>query len=119
MRRVLLFSAICAAAWGQAVQLDCNQGADVVFTAGPSRANLSFVAQQGEAVMLRLIPLSIEPGFGIAAPTVVDQFGNVVAARPFDQTPLDVAGSPNARVGYEFDLPSDGTFTFRMVSNGN
>ena len=115
-------------------QLDCNQPADVRLTPASPQANLRFQGTAGETVYIRLLPIALDPGFGLTSPVVVDPFGNAYNPRPLNQsltqaiaqpiagaTPVDLAGGlvpGEAYFGWEFDLPNtDGTFTLQLVSS--
>jgi YD repeat-containing protein len=104
--------------------IDCGQPADVVLTPASPRANLRFQGTAGEAVYIRLTANHPDPGFSLSLPVVADPFGNISTPRPLDPavagaTPIDLAGGfvqGQAFRGWEFDLPTDGTFTLQLNS---
>jgi len=118
MRTLLAGLFLSAVAFAQPLVLDCTQPQIVSFTSANTRFNLQFNGQQGEAVLIRFIPVAgtITQGFGITTPVLRDQFGNRLSARTPDNAPLDIIGSPNGRIGYHYDLPGDGTYTVEVAS---
>ncbi len=118
MRRLLLGLFFAAAAWSQALRLDCGQSQTLSFTSATSRYNLNFSGQVDEAVLIRVIPIpgTVTPGFGLNPPVLRDQYGNRVAPRTPDAAPIDIIGPPNGRFGYHYDLPGDGVYTLEVAS---
>ena len=116
MRRLFLGLFCAAAAWSQALTLDCNQGQTVQFTSALTRYNLNFPGQTGEAVLIRFTPVAFSQGFFLQTPVLVDQFGNRVAPRTPDAAPVDLIGTPAGRIAYHFDLPGDGIYTLQVIS---
>ena len=115
------------ASHAQNPQLDCNQPVDVTLAAGLPQAFVTFSGSAGETVYIRLLAKSVDPGFGLAPVVVVDPFGNIYNPRSQDPTvsgatPGDLTGvyANRAFLGWEFDLPTDGIFTLRLIgSNSN
>ena len=81
MSRIAIGILLCAAAaWGQALQIDCGQSVPLAFSPGANRYNLAFNGQGGETVLFRLLQVSGDRFF-LNPPTVVDAFGNSISAR--------------------------------------
>lgn len=105
-----------------AQNLDCGKPADVLLTPASPRANLQFQGTAGETVYIRLLFSNTEPGFSLRVPVVADPFGNTYYPREHDQalagaTPPDLAGLSQGELfnGLEYDLPTDGLFTLRLI----
>ncbi|MCX6633196.1 MAG: YD repeat-containing protein [Candidatus Solibacter sp.] len=129
MHRLLPLAAL-AVLWipglyGQIIPLlDCGQPADVLLTPASPRANLRFQGTAGETVYVRLMAASLDPGFALTLPVVVDPFGNTYNPRARNPpspgaTPGDLAGAFAGEnfTGLEFDLPTEGTCTLRLTSS--
>lgn len=107
----------------QNLAMECGQPVDVTLSVGNPFANIKFQGQAGETVYIRLFGVTVDPGFGLGPIYIADPFGNLYAPRTRSQntagaTPGDIAGLAGGEgySGYEFDLPSEGTFTFRLLS---
>jgi YD repeat-containing protein len=125
MRGLVLALMCAAAAWGQVLPLDCGQSQPLNFSPTQTSFNLTFSGSIGETVLIRFIPIpgTITGQFGINEPVLVDQFGNgsgrrgdVPYMRKPDNAPIEIIGSPGARIGYHFDLRLDGTHTLQLTS---
>ncbi|HTS63237.1 MAG TPA: RHS repeat domain-containing protein [Candidatus Acidoferrales bacterium] len=112
-RSAILLALISAAAWGQ-VTLDCNQPADVTFSAASPRANLRFQSQQGEALFFRFVGTNLDPNFRLATPVVTGEFGSTGATqmRPASATPADLIART---AGFELDVFATGTFILQLA----
>ena len=107
-------------------QLDCSHPVDVR-SPRTRQANVTFPASSGETVYIRLLANSVDPGFALNPPVVVDQFSNVRNPRARNQvpgqdtagaTPIDLAGGvyPGENfTGWEFDLSADGMYTLQLA----
>ena len=126
LRRLLPVAVLLAlgipAAHAQYLQLDCNQPVDVQLAAGSVQTNVRFQATAGETVYIRLLPTKVDPDFSLAPVVVAGPFGTILNPRPQDpavsgSTPGDLTGTFTgyAFLGWEFDLPMDGTFTVQLI----
>jgi YD repeat-containing protein len=126
MRTALLLGLLSLPLWSQPVPLDCNQPADVTITPSALRANLQFPGLAGDAVYVRIVGINVDPGFGLSLPQIADPYGNIYYPRTqvptnADATPPDLAAAapyPYNQLGgqgYEFDLPTGGTFTLQLL----
>jgi YD repeat-containing protein len=127
VRRLLCTAAVWAASaaslLAQNQTMECGQPADVFLNSSTTFANINFQGHQGETVYIRLFAVAADPGFSLSQLNVSDPYGNVYVARSHTQTtpgatPVDMAGLAGGEgySGYEFDLPGDGTYTFRLTS---
>ena len=68
MRRGAILGLLCAAAaWSQALPLDCGQSQTLTFSAANSRYNLQFSGQAGETVLIRFVLLSVVPTISVSS----------------------------------------------------
>jgi YD repeat-containing protein len=126
MRNLLLLAFAAGSLWGQTT-VDCNQPANVSFTAGVSQINVQFQATAGEAIYFRFAAMVADPGFGLGQiPVIADQFGNTQFANVRSQnpavagaTPADMALLTKLGQGFEYDFLTTSTFTMQLVSTSS